>query len=271
MTSPDRTRLGRIFTGHDERSRQYGVRPLLLPAPRMSTFWPLPDGPYPLDQGAEGACTGYGIAHELAAGPVIVPGVDNAYALRRYRRNQEMDRAAGNVFPDGATVLATMKAAKADGLITAYRWAFGVDDVIDTLCTVGPVCLGIDWYDGMYETQSDGLVDVTGEKVGGHFITLVGYAIHPRVGPCVLWINSWGRGYGVADERLDVPGGVGWLTVADLGRLLAADGEAVVPADYFPGPVSPPPPPLPPAPAKRWPWMPEWLRQWLAAWWPVTS
>jgi hypothetical protein len=261
MTSPPRAGLGRQFAGHDDRSRGYGVRPLLPRGIRQPTFWPLPEGPYPLDQGGEGACTGYGLAHELAAGPIVVPGVDNGYALHRYRRNQEMDRAEGNNFTDGATVRSTMKAAKADGVITGYRWCFGADDVIDTVCTVGPVCLGIDWYAGMYATRTDGLVKISGQRVGGHFITIIGYDVHPRGGACVLWINTWGLGYGVADQRLRAPGGVGWLRTENLAFLLASDGEAVVPADYFPAPVpEPPPPPPPPAPPQRWPWLPSWLR-----------
>lgn len=238
MTTPEGRGLGRRFAGHDDRSRAFGVRPALevVAVERRPTFWPLPavgGGPFPLDQGGEGACTGYGMAHELAAGPVQVRGVDGAYALARYRRNQETDRAMGNHFDDGATVLATMRAAKADGVITGYRWAFGVDDVVDTLCTYGPVCLGIDWYDGMYSTGPGGRLNVTGTHVGGHFITLVGYDVHRTWGPCVLALNTWGRYWGVGEARLGVPSGVGWLTLPDLGRLLASQGEAVVPADYL--------------------------------------
>lgn len=248
--------LGRRFVEHDPRSRAFGVRSALgATVERKPTVWALPSGPYPLNQGAEGACTGYGMAHELAAGPVVVRGIDAAYADHRYQRARQVDVADGNRFPDGATTLAAVKAAKADGLITGYRWAFGIGDVVDTLCTVGPVCLGLSWYDGMYATRPDGLVVRSGPLVGGHFITAIGYDIHPTAGPCVLWLNSWGSGYGVGDARAGVRGGIGWVPVATLADLLADDGEAVVPADFLapPEPVKPAtPPPGKCTPLAKW-------------------
>ncbi len=277
MTAPQAPGLGRRFTRHDPRSRQYGTRPLLpRTVVRAPVFWSLPGGPFPLDQGAEGACTGYGMAHELAAGPIVIPGVDDAYARLRYERNRAMDREMGNRFDEGATVLATMKAAQRDGLISGYRWCFGVDDVVDTLCVVGPVTLGIDWYSGMYATGPGGRVLVQGELVGGHFITLLGYDVHRTWGPCVLWVNSWGRSYGIRDNRLGVEAGVGWLTVPDLERLLAANGEAVVPTDFFPEPAPTEPIPIPepipepvpptPKPPTPGPALPVWLVE-LLRWW----
>lgn len=243
MTSPIPTdgRLGRVFVGYDERNRGYGVRELLAPVERKPTFWAMPDGPFPLDQFREGSCSGHGMAHELAAGPVTFPNITNEYALARYRRNQEEDRRMGHNFSSGATVLATMKAAKADNLITGYRWCFGVDDVVDTLISTGPVCLGIPWRDKMYRTDDAGLVDIGGREVGGHFIDLLAYDVHPVWGEVVGWLNSWGFSYGVAEPRLNVHKGVGWLTLADLGSLLKADGEAVVPSDYFAGKTTPAP------------------------------
>lgn len=239
-------RLGRRFAGHDERSREYGVRPLLASTvERKPTFWALPgQGPFPLDQGREGACTGFGSAHELAAGPVHVGGMTNEFAMDLYRRIQATDRAAGRNFPDGATVLATMQTLKAENRITAYRWAFGIDDVVDTLCTAGPVCLGIEWRYNMYFTRPGGKVEVTGDVVGGHFLTAIAYDVHPQWGPVVGWLNSWGADYGVADPRLNAPGGIGWITLRDLSALLARWGEAAVPADFFVAP-EPTPEPIP--------------------------
>lgn len=234
MTSPVTYGLGRVFAGYDEQSRAYSVRTLLPhPVERVPKVWKMPIGPFPLDQGNEGACSGFGLAHELACGPVVVHGVNNGYARHLYRRNREFDRRMGNYFPSGATVLATMKAAKADKRITGYRWCFGVDDVLDTVCSVGPVCLGIEWRTPMYTTAPDGLVTVTGDTVGGHFIAGVGYDVHPEHGECVLVLNSWGRAWGVPDTRVHVTGGVGWLPVHSLDELLRANGEAVAPADWF--------------------------------------
>jgi hypothetical protein len=226
--------LGRVFVGHDEQSRAYGLRPLLASRiQRKPTFWQMPAGPFPLDQGAEGACTGFGSAHELAAGPIQVPGITEEYALKLYKAYQATDRSMGNNFPDGATTLAAMKTLKNQGFISGYRWAFGIDDVVATICSVGPVCLGIEWRDGMYSTGSDGRVVTSGPVVGGHFITAVAYDVHYRYGPVIGWLNSWGASYGVADTRIGVRGGIGWIKVPDLADILSRDGEAVVPADLF--------------------------------------
>jgi hypothetical protein len=126
------------------------------------------------------------------------------------------------------------------------------------------VCLGIDWHEDMYRTRSDGIVRISGRRVGGHFLTIIGYDVHPSAGECVLWINSWGPGYGVAHEQLAAPGGIGFLPVESLATLLASDGEAVIPADFLaPIPTPPPdpdPPPLPnPSPPKPSWW--EWFRR----------
>lgn len=280
MTAPGGTgpvdgRLGRRFAGHSPQNLEHLARPLLAArrVERRDTWWPMPPGPFPLDQGAEGACTGFGLAHELAAGPVQVPGVDEAYARHRYERNRAEDRAMGYDFPDGATVLATMRAAKADGIITGYRWCLGLDDVLDALCSVGPVCLGISWYSSMYATEPGGLVRVGGQLVGGHFITLVARQTHPQWGPGCWWLNTWGPTYGVARPEVG-SAGLGFIRDADLARLLAEDGEAVVPADFFVAPEpepEPAPAPVPeptkpdrrpprPRPGDTW-W--TWIRYWL--------
>jgi C1A family cysteine protease len=108
--------------------------------------------------------------------------------------------------------------------IRYYAWAFGLNDVLQTLMRKGPVILGINWYDSMYETSLDGLVTVGGPLVGGHCIMVNGYIPnHPSFGECVLWTNSWGREYGV--------NGRGYVKVSDLDRLLKEDGEACIPTD----------------------------------------
>jgi hypothetical protein len=215
----------------DERSRGFPVRSVLpLRVPHTKRIWGLPNY-YPLDQGSEGACVGFGFAGELAADPVVIHA-DNSFARDLYRRAQAEDRLMGNDWSEGASVLAGARACKRAGHISSYRWAFGVNDVIDTLCHVGPVVVGVPWYESMYDTSVDGLVDVSGDVVGGHCILLTGYwPAHPGFGDVVLWENSWGPGYGV--------NGRGFIRVADLARLLAEDGEAVVAVDTLPRPPEP--------------------------------
>ena len=221
----------------DERSRSYGVRELLpRRVERRQRLWALPAG-YPLDQKSEGACIGHGYCGELAADPIVVPGADQAYAFRLYELARAEDRKMGNNWPEGASMLAGAKALKNAGKISGYRWAFGIDDVLDTLSAIGPVVLGINWLDGMYQTRNDGLVEVTGPIVGGHCILANGYwPAHPKFGDVVVWTNSWGRSYGL--------NGVGFIRVPDLAGLLEDQGEAAIVVDVAPAQPSPPPAPV---------------------------
>lgn len=170
-----------------------------------------------LDQGREGACVGFGWAAELAARPVEVADVDDAYALRLYWQAQGIDRAAGRHYPEGATMLAGAKAVQRAGRVEGYRWAFGLQDVLVTLGYYGPVVLGIEWREGMYEARG-GQLRVEGDVVGGHCILARGVSVPRRA---VLLRNSWGPGWGVRGDA--------WVGWDDLDGLLRRDGEACIP------------------------------------------
>lgn len=218
MTRPQLDR--RVY--FDERSRDYPVRRLLSGTrPRTKQIWEPRHAP--LDQGAEGACVGFAWAGELAATPHRY-SLDDTAARELYQAARAQDRAMGNLWDEGASVLAGAKACTETGRITEYRWAFGTDEVIDALVQKGPAVLGIAWYDGMYETGGGGLVEISGRCVGGHAIMAHGYwPGHPDFGDVIVWTNSWGPGYGI--------NGVGYLCVDDLDRLLSAQGEACLPVD----------------------------------------
>lgn len=252
-------KLGLRFPGHDERNKNYGVRPLLAnrvsAIQRKPTFWKLPENNagFPLDQAKEGACGPFSGFHELAVGPIEVPGMTTKGAFEFYPRVQATDRAMGNNWPDGVSMLALAKTLKSEGKITEFRWAFGINDVVDTICAIGPVILGCEWRYNMYFTGSGGKVQLTGNVVGGHALVLVAYDVVdtdekaqrlnlPKGTEIVGWLNSWGRSYGVADSRLNAPGGIGWITLADLGTLLSRQGEALVPRDFFAANPAPPAP-----------------------------
>lgn len=235
--------LGRVFAGHDPRSLDYLAAPRLAArgAPvREDRYWPMPVGPYPLDQGNEPECTGYGLTHELALAPVQVGGLDAAYAHRRYLRNVETDRAAGRHFDGGATVLATMKAAKQDGLLTGYLWNRGLEETANAVASGGPVCVGTEWTEGMNAPEWDGLIRPTGASLGGHFWVLAARVWdHATHGPGFWAVNSWGR-WGVGVRPLGLTTGCAFIRDADLDALLRADGESVLPADAVVGRVVPP-------------------------------
>lgn len=226
MTDPQPTPVLDRVPVFDQRSRDYPVRQLMREAPtRRKRMWST--RAEPLDQGREGACVGFAWSGELAATPVRKT-VDNASALALYHAAQTEDRAMGHNYTAGASVLAGAKACKAAGSISSYHWAFGINDVIDTLVAKGPVVLGINWHRSMYYTNPDGLVTVDGPVVGGHAILAVGYwPNHPEFGTDVVaWFNSWGPTYGRK--------GTGYIRVADLDMLLQANGEACIATDTRP-------------------------------------
>lgn len=209
----------------DPRSRAHrAASPRMLTARPRSYRWAVRTVGA-LDQGKEGACTGFGMTAELAARPAEVDVTGgtghtsdaNAYAQRLYRAAQGIDRAEGRHYQAGATMLAAAKALARTGKVTEYRWAFGLTDVLTVLGRRGPVVLGIEWWDSMYEPDGD-VVRVAGSVVGGHCILARGVDVPGRR---VLLRNSWGEGWG--------RGGDAWIGWDDLDRLLRADGEACVP------------------------------------------
>jgi hypothetical protein len=202
----------------DKRSRGYPVRALLGTRKPRSYTWRIKTTGV-LDQGREGACVGFAWAAELAARPVEVTGVDDAFALAIYHRAQQLDEWPGEAPAyHGTSVLAGAKACQEQGRISQYRWAFGLDDVLDTLGYLGPVVLGVNWHESMYRPDANGYIRPTGPIVGGHAILARAVNVRERY---VTLRNSWGAGYGL--------GGDCRITFDDLGGLLAARGEACVP------------------------------------------
>ena len=212
--------------GHDPRSRDFPFRSLVAQpvAPRVRRWKP----GVVLDQGAEGACVGFGWTGELLASPrraesKVTAARGNRFALDVYRRAQIIDQWPGEDY-SGTSVLAGAKVMQERGFISSYRWCFGIGDVRDALILEGPVVIGVPWFESMYTTIGDAEVSVEGDQVGGHCILLTGYhPAHPRYDGREMyrWRNSWGPDYG--------DGGTAWIDAADLAALLADGGEACVP------------------------------------------
>lgn len=211
-------RLDRL-PSFDEQSRAFPARALLTAEqekePR-SYEWPLD---LRLDQGSEGACTGFGVTHEAAAEPFPVPGLTNEVARDVYHRAQKIDEWPGEDY-SGSSVLAATKIGVENGWYSEYRWAFGIADLVLALSWLGPAVLGIPWYEGMEDTDNLAHVHVAGEVRGGHAI--VANAIDlDNFGGRVKLTNSWGAGWGWY--------GTCWITLDDLDRLLHEQGEACIP------------------------------------------
>lgn len=198
---------------HDTRSRNWPVR-ALLPAGSHdlvahATEWNV--GPV-LDQGADGACVGYAIASTLGApSPEAAAGAaEQIYAIAK-----TLDQWPGEAY-SGTSVTAGAKAAKALGHVQSYRWAFGHEDVLDTLASIGPVVLGLYWTERMMH-PTNGLMSATGPIMGGH--CTIANAYDP-MRHAIRIQNSYGPAWGID--------GAAWLPVPDLITVLQRQGEALV-------------------------------------------
>lgn len=207
------TRLGRLVQ-FDERSRGFPVAATVTGKKPRSYTWRCSTF---LDQGREGACVGFTMAHELAARPVPVAGVTAAQAQAIYREAQKIDPWPGENY-EGTSTLAGIKILQRQGHITEYRWAFSLEELVLAVGYRGPCAIGVNWYQGMFSPDQLGFLRPVGRLAGGH-CTLV-YSVNVRE-EFVRIHNSWGQDWG--------DGGTAKIRFADLARLLGEDGEAVFP------------------------------------------
>lgn len=207
-------RLDRV-PQEDPRNASFPIRELVGAPVLREKRWRLRER---LDQGQEGACVGFGWAHELAALPYrIRQSNDSARAI--YKRAQQLDEWPGENY-SGTSVLAGAKAVQELGHLKEYRWAFSADDVLATLSAHGPVVIGVNWYRGMFNTDRANYLNVTGPVIGGHCVALRGLA--KQSGKWyAIGRNSWGRDWGRSGDFR--------LRASDLDRLLNESGDACVP------------------------------------------
>lgn len=213
----------------DPESKNYPVRAVLRSTVRRrDKMWRI--GPI-LDQGREGACVGFGWTAEALSTPIPVrlkfmahkvPHEPNEFASFIYNEAKKIDEWEGVEY-EGTSVLAGAKAMKNVGLVREYRWAFSLEDVIDTVLSKGPVVVGTYWYENMYDPQG-GILKPSGRVVGGHCYAVVGYRVKPAelggTEDALVIQNSWGPLWG--------RNGTALLSLTDAAYLLEYGEAAVV-------------------------------------------
>lgn len=236
-------RLGRLIQ-FDTKSRDYpAIRGLRSTSVRSYTHG-FRKYPVWLDQLKQGACVSFGIGHDLLCYPQEMP-MDNTLARSLYFDIQRSDPWPGGAYPgaqpfyEGTSVLSGLKVyQELLGRIDpykrewGYRWCFGGDDVLLALGRRG-VIIGVAWLDDMFETDADGFIHASGNIAGGHCTYLRGVkvawqenATHDtpkfvdREQTVILGRNSWNRSWGIDGDFK--------ITLSDLDKLLAMDGEAAV-------------------------------------------
>lgn len=222
-STPLDSRLGRL-PQYDERSRAYPIMAALAAVPAQPRGYTWRCTPV-LDQGSEGSCVGHAWAHELAARPAEVTGVDHPYARERiYWPAQQLDEWAGGAYPgaapqyEGTSVLAGAKVVAGLGAMAEYRWAFSLHELAMGVGYRGPAVLGVNWYEGMFRPDSAGHVWPSGAVAGGHAILCRAVSVRHRT---FTLRNSWGPGWGQGGDCL--------VTWDVMERLLGEQGEACIP------------------------------------------
>lgn len=90
---------------------------------------------------------------------------------------------------NGSSVHSLVKVLKDRGRLSAYAWMSDVATVKAYIRKSGPVMIGIDWTEGMFNPDASGFIAPTGNTVGGHALTIVGdYADVDAA----LILNHWG-------------------------------------------------------------------------------
>ena len=212
--SKDGGRLGR-HVHFDDRSWNFRV-PLRKAAIIQTRTWDRTVKPF--NQGELGSCTGNGAVGVLCTEPYRQKGIRYTEALARkvYSQATKDDTIVGDWPPKdtGSTVLAAMKALKDLKLAKGYHWCFGLDDVLKTLSTLGPVEVGLSWYEGFDKPDAKGLVKIAGSVRGGHAFELLGVDADKKL----VWaVNSWGTDWGLQGRFA--------FSWKDLDRLLHENGE----------------------------------------------
>lgn len=173
-----------------------------------------------LDQGEEGGCTGYSDAQLMSMYPHVHKEIDNANAEYFYYQAKQNDEYAGDSY-EGSSVLGAQKANKANGYTTSYSWCTTVEEIIAGIAFHGPVQIGINWYESMFNVDpKTGLVTIqSGSKLaGGHALCVPAYKAG---GEFLRLDNTWGKGWGL--------NGSAWISATDVTRLLSEQGEAALP------------------------------------------
>lgn len=181
---------------HDPRSRDHDV--MSRPTPEIKPIlWARHS--QILDQGQLGSCTGNAMAGWLACEPHCTDDVagarcDEARALALYSVATQVDPFPGVWPPDdtGSSGNAVAKAARQLGLIRSWSWAFSSTGLLRAL-QLGPVIVGVPWYENMFNPDAEGTVTATGPIAGGHEFLIRGWD-----GQFFHADNSWSESWGVA-------------------------------------------------------------------------
>ena len=208
----------------DERDMKHLARRALPEAepPRHFTYWWHGNR---LNQGNTGTCVAHGCVHLVENSPVLPPGTLNPFDL--YREIVLLDEWSQNDFEAdgtienmqfGSSVRAGMKALQARGLISEYLWAWDVETAARWVWAKGPLVMGTDWTEDMFDPDPTSyFIEPTGSVAGGHAYVIDGVNMKQKK---FRMLNSWGTGW---SKR-----GVAFMSFDTVASLLERDGECAM-------------------------------------------
>lgn len=205
--------LGRIYKP-DTRDRLYPMS-LLMPDEVIPTQHTWPFRGTVLDQGQTGTCVGNGWEHFLHTAPIQTKETESD-AVAIYQAARTIDSEDPNDLQSGSTVRAGAKALVGRTQLASYLWSWNMSETAKWVLTRGPVVLGTNWYDSMFDPDPQGLVKIprTATLAGGHCYLLRGVDTSRGIASC---LNSWGPAWGLKGHFS--------ISFSDLERLIHEDGE----------------------------------------------
>ena len=212
-------KLGRLESV-DERDKLFPVSRVLHTMPNIPHKYWWAEGWWG-NQGSTQHCVAYSWQHWLEDGPVIQDAVFGRKqpmynTTKFYDACQLRDPWQGTNY-DGTSIRAGAKILKSLDIITEYRWASDLNDVVNTILTLGPMVVGTRWYKGMFTPNHKGIIKLSGSQQGGHAYLLDGVDRKNRM---FRLKNSWGRNWGKK--------GFAFISFNDFETLLNNGGEACI-------------------------------------------
>jgi len=212
-----KSKLGR-FIKPDDRDKKFlisSILPKKSPGITYKYWW---TNGWWGNQGNTPYCVAFSWVHWLAAGPITqkssrkgnVAPYNTTYL---YNEAQKIDRWPGEDY-DGTSVRAGAKVLQSAGYIKNYNWSWDIDTTINAILTLGPVVVGTNWYRNMFYPNKKGIINATGDKLGGHAYLLDGVNVKKKL---IRIKNSWGREWGKK--------GFAYISFDDMSKLIKDDGE----------------------------------------------
>lgn len=183
------------------------VVPIPTPVPASGVVWS--DDDTVLDQGDTPHCVGFGNAQFGNTDPVN-DKFTNADGDAIYYEAKVIDGEPKQ--EDGSSVHSGIKALKNRGRVGTYAWSTSLAEIKQWVLTSGPMVIGTDWYNDMFNPDANGFVTPTGGVAGGHCYVIVGWDENDDV----TFLNSWDATWGL--------GGRFKMKASDFNVLVTADG-----------------------------------------------